>query len=379
MRRKLAWLLAATMMLSMVFTACGDGSTTDTSTQGSESEKDTSTGSSQKVDMTALYKKGEFENVDLSQYLTLGAYEGIIKVEEADYTVSDAELQAEIDEYRAAYGESEKVTDRAVQNGDTVKIDYIGRMNGVKFLNGSATGYDLKIGSKTFIDDFEEQLIGAKIGDTVYVTVNFPDPYTSEPEFAGKEAVFEVKINSISATVMAEYNDELVKKITNDTYKTTDEFTAYIKEQMTMTKKYEIFDEVLGILMKSTTYTDKIAELAEETYKESKKYYEDYAKAYSYTLEQLAQAYGFADEEAFLEVLEADAKVATQGDLITYALGNALGLELTDDKVLETANKIAKLHGHDDAESLVGYYGAEMIRTEVYNELLIELLIGIYK
>lgn len=107
-----------------------------------------------------------------------------------------------------------QVTDRAIEDGDQVNIDYSGSMDGVKFDGGTAQGADVTAGSEEFIDDFLTQIIGHKPGETMDVEVTFPDPYYNNPEFAGKDAVFEVKINYISE--IPELTDEWVKENRED-------------------------------------------------------------------------------------------------------------------------------------------------------------------
>ncbi len=112
---------------------------------------------------------------------------------------------------------------------DTVNIDYVGKKDGVAFVGGTATGYDLVIGSNTFIDGFEDGLIGYKIGDTVSLNITFPEDYGSS-ELNGAKTVFEVKVNSIIRTEYPEFNDENVKAKTE--YNTVSEFKEATRESV---------------------------------------------------------------------------------------------------------------------------------------------------
>ncbi len=116
------------------------------------------------------------------------------------------------------YATTQNITDRAAQSGDTVNIDYSGAVDGVAFTGGTATGYDLTLGSHTFIDGFEDQLIGHNIGDTFDVTVTFPDGYGDSTDaegntitLSGKEAVFSVTLNAITQSVVPTLTDEWVE------------------------------------------------------------------------------------------------------------------------------------------------------------------------
>lgn len=137
-----------------------------------------------------------YNNVDLDKFLEKGSYIGVkvdTKSEEFDYYY-DAEFNADLSDNQL-YSE---VKDGTVQNGDTVNLDYTGKIDGVAFDGGTAQGYDLVIGSGSFIDDFEEELIGTKVGETRDVTARFPESYPNSPDLAGKEAVFTCKINKIT-------------------------------------------------------------------------------------------------------------------------------------------------------------------------------------
>ncbi len=137
-----------------------------------------------------------YSKANLEKYIELGEYKGI----EID-TSSDefAEYYNEIFKSDITnYGLYKELTEGTVENGDTVNLDYEGKLDGVAFDGGTATGADLEIGSGTFIDDFEEELIGVAVGETKDVTATFPNPYTNNPDLAGKEAIFTCKINYIN-------------------------------------------------------------------------------------------------------------------------------------------------------------------------------------
>ena len=112
-------------------------------------------------------------------------------------------------------------------------------MDGVAFDGGTAQGVDLTIGSGRFIPGFEDQLIGAKVGETTTIKVTFPDPYQNNPDLAGKEAEFTVTINKISKTVTPELTDTLVQSLPNSTAKTVDEYKNTVKQQLTDYKQQQ--------------------------------------------------------------------------------------------------------------------------------------------
>ena len=143
--------------------------------------------------------------------VTLGKYNGVT-VTKIDTSVSDEEVDAEIENQRNTNARTVTVTDRAVQEGDTAVIDFEGFVDGVAFEGGKGENHPLEIGSHSFIDTFEDQLVGKNAGDEVEVNVTFPEQYQAE-ELAGKPATFKVKINEIRAKELPELNDEFVQDV----------------------------------------------------------------------------------------------------------------------------------------------------------------------
>ena len=379
MKKKLALLLAGVMCVTCLFTGCNNADPNGTGSESGATESGTDK-ETEKVDITELYSKGKYEGADMSEYLTLGDYAGIITLKESDYVVTQEEIQEEIDGYREAYGTAEEVKDRdTVQDGDIVNIDYVGRCScGIKFEGGSAEGFDLTIGSGSFIDGFESGLIGAKKGSTVKIKVTFPEKY-QDADIAGKEVEFTVTINKISALVLAEYNDALVSKITNKAMSTVAEFNKYVETELKINKKGAVLEKFLEELTKKATFTEKTNALVEENYKESLKYYEDYAAMYKYTFDQFATALGFESADKLREVIKKDATTEVQNELLMYAYGTAVGFTLSNETALAILDEIVLLQGSGTREDVLTEFGAEMIRSEVYTEALADVIINNYK
>lgn len=136
----------------------------------------------------------------------LGQYKGV-EVPKFDTTVTDEDVQEALEREQKKDGRTVEVTDRPVEKDDTANIDYEGKIDGVPFDGGKDAGHDLKIGSGSFIPGFEDQVIGMKTGETKDITVTFPEDYHAE-ELKGKEAVFTVTVNKISAAELPELDDE---------------------------------------------------------------------------------------------------------------------------------------------------------------------------
>ncbi len=166
-------------------------------------------------------------DVPVKPDVEIETYKGI-KIPEFVYTVSDADVDKDIEETRLRLAKDEEVTDRAAQMTDTVNIDFTGKMDGKEFEGGTAQGYDLTLGSHQFIPGFEEGVVGMNIGETKDVPVTFPEDYQAE-ELKGKEAVFTVTLHKITGKVLPELDEEFAKKMGSDS---VDAYRAKVRERL---------------------------------------------------------------------------------------------------------------------------------------------------
>ena len=160
--------------------------------------------------------------VDLGEVTSLGEYKGL-KVDRMSTEVTDEELNTRIQSILDANPEYVAITDRAAKEGDIVDIDYVGMKDGVAFEGGTSEGYKLELGSGSFIDGFEEGLVGAKTGEERSLNLTFPEQYHSE-ELAGQAVVFDVTVNGIEEKRDAVLDDNFVQRMSDFT--TVDEFKA---------------------------------------------------------------------------------------------------------------------------------------------------------
>ena len=155
--------------------------------------------------------------------VTLGQYKGL-EVEKAEVTVSDAQVQAELDRMAQNVASTENV-ERAAEMGDTANIDFEGFDNGVPFEGGKGTDFDLKLGSGQFVPGFEEQVVGMNVGEEKDINITFPEDYHAE--LAGKPVVFHVKLNKLSVTNVPAQDDEFAKDVSE--FETLEELKADIR------------------------------------------------------------------------------------------------------------------------------------------------------
>ena len=166
--------------------------------------------------------------VPVKPEVKISSYTGM-KIRKYAYTVTDEEVEAEIVRVQERNARKIEVTDRPAQNGDTVNIDFVGTVDGVKFEGGEAEGFDLTLGSGQFIPGFEDQVVGMNIGETKDVNVTFPENYQAEA-LAGKPAVFAVKVNAIQGKELPEVTDEFIKEATGS--ETIEAYKAKARERL---------------------------------------------------------------------------------------------------------------------------------------------------
>lgn len=191
-----------------------------------------------KIDVTQAETGKTFiftAEVALKPEVELGQYKGL-SIEKDTVEVTDADVDAEIDKVRNENSRTLPVEDRAVVDGDITTIDFEGFVDGAAFDGGKGTDYELTIGSHSFIDTFEEQLIGKNIGEEVEVNVTFPEQYQSE-ELAGKPAMFKVTVKEIKAVELPEVDDEFAQDVSE--FDTLEEYKNDIKTKLTTQKEEE--------------------------------------------------------------------------------------------------------------------------------------------
>ena len=174
-----------------------------------------------------LNEDGSIKDVDVTQYVKTFDVNDV-KIAKSDVEFTDEDMEENIKNQLETYKELSTDAELTVADGDEVNIDYVGTMDGEEFEGGSAQAYDLTIGSNSFIDDFETQLVGTHPGDKVTVDVTFPDPYENNPDYAGKDASFAVTVNGIYQ--LGEFNNAFVKKNLSQYGNTVKEYKAEIKK-----------------------------------------------------------------------------------------------------------------------------------------------------
>lgn len=166
--------------------------------------------------------------VPVKPEIKIGAYKGL-EIKKFEYNVTDEDVEKEVGKIAFREAKTVDVTDRPCKSGDTVNIDFSGSVDGEKFAGGTAEGYDLELGSGSFIPGFEDQVEGMKIGEAKDIVVKFPEDYQAE-NLRGKDATFAIKLNAIKGKELPELTDEYVKKHTGS--ETLADYKAKVKERL---------------------------------------------------------------------------------------------------------------------------------------------------
>ena len=253
------------------------------------------------------------------------------------------------------YTTTQPITGRAAQSGNVANIDYTGTVDGVAFTGGTATGYDLTLGSGSFIDGFEDQIIGHNVGDTFDVTVTFPDGYGDSTDaegntitLSGKEAVFSVTLKSLSENVTPELTDEWVESNfgVSDDLHTADQLRSYFSDAL-YANNYD--NAIVDYLMANSTFKELPAEITSYYIRMFLNHYNQYATAYSMDLNAFAQTQGYTSADAMLAASDAYFEHLAKQDLIFQAVAEAKSLAPTQEELDDANSTYADTYGENRA------------------------------
>lgn len=299
----------------------------------------------------------EYRASDMSEYIELGQYTGFEI--EMDVEVTDEEIQAEIDYMLEQVAEYQQLTEGEVVSGSAINIDFTGVLDGETeaFEGGSDADYNLEIGSHRMIDNFEEQLIGHKPGETVNVAVTFPEDYGVE-DLNGKLANFAVTINYICGEkVIPEWNDEFVSEYTGGSYTKTADYEKYLRDYYTENKKSEAesnkSSEVMKNILDNANVIQYSQEEVDEYYNDCVDYYTTLANTYyNCELGEFTQNMWGKDEAQFREEVADAAYQYVVGNIALLAIAYDQGLSITEKEYEERLGKLAEEYGYDSPKEL---------------------------
>lgn len=307
--------------------------------------------------------------------VTLGDYKGI-EVEKKEAEVSEDEISAEIDRVRESNARMITIDDRATQDGDTVVIDFDGYVDGEQFEGGKAEDYTLVLGSHSFIDNFEDQLVGKNIGDDVEVNVTFPEQYQAE-ELQGKPALFKVKIKEIKVKELPELDDDFAQDVSE--CDTLDAYKEEVKSKLVKTKEDDIKRE------KEDAVIEKIIENATKEIPEqmvdaqTRQMTQEFAQrlqSQGLSLEQYMQFTGLTPQK-MQEELKPQALKRIQSRLVLEAVVEAEKIEATQEDIEKEIENMAKMYQMeaDKLKELVGEEEKKQIALDMAVQKAVEFVV----
>ncbi len=330
------------------------------------------------IDVTQIEKGKPFiftATVAVKPEVTLGDYKGI-EVEKKTAEVTDEELQAEIDKVRESNSRMITVDDRAVQDGDITTIDFEGFVDGEPFEGGKGEDYPLTIGSHSFIDNFEEQLIGKNIGEETEVNVTFPEKYQAE-ELQGKPATFKVTIKEIKVKELPELDDDFAQDVSE--FDTVDEYKEDLKKKLLENKeaalKREKEEDVVGKIIENATM--EIPDpMVDTQVRQMVQEFSQRIQSQGLSLQQYMQFTGMTPESLTNE-LQPQALKRIQSRLVLEAVVDAEKIETSDEELEKELEKMAGMYQMeaDKLKELVGEEEKKQIALDLAVQKAVELVV----
>lgn len=302
-----------------------------------------------------------------------------VPVEEAAPSVSDTYVEYMVQYQLNNSATNEEVTDRDdVENGDIVNIDYVGTKDGEEFSGGSGTGYDLTIGSGTFIDGFEDGLIGHKVGEVVDLNLTFPDDYQQE-DLAGQDVVFKVTINKIQQKVVPELTDDWVVSQNISGVSTVDEYRDYVRQQL-MAQAQSTYDsdvqsKIAQYMVENSTFKQDPPQAMIDRLTESMKtYYSKYATQYGMQLDDFLTTFMSADKDNPEQVLTDNATDSAKELLVMKVIADKEGLNPSRTEFNTQLSNYAAQAGYSSVDEFKKSEDAESVRESMMLQNVLEFL-----
>ena len=329
------------------------------------------------IDVTQIEKGKSFiftATVAVKPEVELGQYMGV-EVVPADRTVTDQEVDEEIRREQEKNSRQVTVEDRGAEMGDTVTMDYVGRVDGEAFDGGSAENYDLKLGSHAFIPGFEEGLVGVRAGETRDVDVTFPEEYHSA-DLKGKAAVFTCTIHKVSATELPELDDEFAQDVSE--FDTLEEYRADVRKKLEEKKENQARQQVrdAALAKAAANAAMEIPAPMIDTYAEQM--VENYARriqSQGISFDQYLQMFG-STAETMKEQMKPQAEVQIRGELVLEKIAEAENIEVTEEDIDKEITEMARSYGleEDKMKELVSEDEKKNIRKDLASRKALDLI-----
>lgn len=306
--------------------------------------------------------------------VTLGEYKGI-EVEKKTIEVTEEEVNAAVEREREKNSRMVDVEDRAVENGDIVKLDFDGSVDGVPFQGGKAENYDLTIGSGSFIPGFEDQLIGVKIGEEKDVNVTFPTEYHVK-DLAGKAAVFKCKVNAIKVKELPEADDEFAKEVSE--FETIAEYKEDLKKKLTEQKERAARTEKQGLVVTKAVENASMEIPDPMVMEQVRRMMDDFARRIQSQGLSMDQYFQFTGTTAatMAEQMKPEALKRIKNSLVLEAIAKAENIEVSEERMDEEIEKMAKMYRMETAKlkQAMGDREKEQIKNDIAVQEAVKLI-----
>lgn len=328
--------------------------------------------------------------VDPDDYVKLGDYSGLsVEVTYYDYSEEDvkncvdSELEFYVDYYANSYNldlydYQVDLSANTVAQGSIVNMDYTGRIDGVAFEGGSAEGAHLVIGSGKFIPGFEDGLVDKQVGETVDLDLTFPEDYQNA-DYAGKNAVFTVSINSIDTRSMPEYTDELIQtlNISQDitTYQQYEDYIRqYLQDSCDDANEQMLQESIWNAAYGTCEVSDPPQQMVDSFYEDLNEYFETYAQYYSMDLETFISSQMSMDMETYQEKNREAATEEAKKELAYMAIAKAEGIVVDDAMMQEAAEAEYADYGYESADAMIQTMGKADFSSYVMRQKVLKRL-----
>ena len=330
------------------------------------------------IEVTQMEKGTDFiftATVATKPEVTLGDYKGI-EVEKKEAEVNEEEITAEIDKAREANSRLITIEDRATEDGDTVIIDFDGYVDGKQFEGGYAEDYTLVLGSHSFIDNFEDQLVGKNLGEDVEVNVTFPEEYHVD-ELKGKPALFKVKIKEIQKKELPELDDDFAQDVSD--FDTLDEYKADVEKKILENKENQIKreqeDQIIEKIIENAQMEIPQQMIAAQTRQMTQEFAQR-LQSQGLSLEQYMQFTGLTPQK-MMEDLEPQALKRIQSRLVLEAVVAAENIEASDEEIDKELENMASMYQMeiDKLKELIGDDEKKQIGMDLAVQKAVEFVV----
>ena len=330
------------------------------------------------IEVTQMEKGTDFiftATVAIKPEVTLGDYKGI-EVEKKEAEVSEEEITAEIDKAREANSRLITIEDRATEDGDTVIIDFDGYVDGKQFEGGYAEDYTLVLGSHSFIDNFEDQLVGKNLGEDVEVNVTFPEEYHVD-ELKGKPALFKVKIKEIQKKELPELDDDFAQDVSD--FDTLDEYKADVEKKILENKENQIKreqeDQIIEKIIENAQMEIPQQMIAAQTRQMTQEFAQR-LQSQGLSLEQYMQFTGLTPQK-MMEDLEPQALKRIQSRLVLESVVAAENIEASDEEIDKELENMASMYQMeiDKLKELIGDDEKKQIGMDLAVQKAVEFVV----